>query len=119
MNSLPLIVIAAAVLGVVLGYFSKPSSSPSLLDYATKLTDQEQLLLLTVFGMGLATCSSLSVLLYIFISGIRDAVVIGLATGFITLINGAAWSVSFAYWFQSSNSSRSKDKALADLAATE
>lgn len=116
MNSLPLIIVIAAALGGVLGYFSKPSNSPrpSLLDYASKLTDQQQLLLLTVFGLCVATLSSLLVILYIFASGLRDGVVIGLATAYVTLVNGAAWTVAFSYWFQSSNSSRNKDKALAE-----
>lgn len=117
MNNSALIITLAVAAGAALGYFVRVSTG--LLDALARLDDQARLLLLTLFGVSLATGVSGGVLLYIFASGIRDAVVVGLAASFVTLINGAAWTTAFAYWFQSSASSRAKDKALSDLAQAE
>lgn len=114
MNNAAIIITLAVAAGAALGYFARLGAG--VLDTLAKLDDQARLLLLTLFGVSVATGVSASLLLYIFASGIRDAVVVGLAASFVTLVNGAAWTTAFAYWFQSSASSRAKDKALAEAA---
>lgn len=111
-----LIYVAAILVAILAGYWAKPKAGPTWLEQFKSLDDQDQLLLLTVCGLCFATFSSLTVMGVIFITKTFDAVVIGMASGYIAVVNGAAWTTAFAFWFMSSNGSRTAGAALAHIA---
>ena len=112
-----LLVLLVALLLIYRAGYKSGSKGSELLGFVEKfkgMTDNDQLLMLTATGIIMATATSLFLMLFVIITKSFEGVVIGMVSGYITLVNGAAWTGGFLYWFQSSHGSRLKDKATLD-----
>lgn len=105
-------IFAAAIF--MLGFYLARRNEPrkSLLEQFMAMKDNDQMQILAVVAIVFATSSSLLLMGFIFWTKTFDPVVISMASTYITMVNGAAWS-GYTYWYQSSHGSRAKDKAMA------
>lgn len=112
---------AALLLGAFLvGLRMRPNQDRvALMQRFMDMTDDDQLKLLVVFAIFWATLSTLLVMGFIFATKTFDAVVVSMASSYITLINGAAWVTGFGFFFMNSHGSKKREEAEAAAVVAE